>query len=151
MPYLAAKNTVVTINGTVRGFTDGSYDTGTATDEMTNTEEGGYGRDIGTVKRATINGTIAYKSEAPLDFDEDDEVEVSITNTGGPGLTGTFLVTNMTDAGRDRRGRGPARAPAARPAGVGARPAVARRGPAVGAAPLRHGPGAGRGGGGGGG
>jgi hypothetical protein len=97
MPYLAAKNTVVTINGTVRGFTDGSYDTGTATDEMTNTEEGGYGRDIGTVKRATINGTIAYKSEAPLDFDEDDEVEVSITNTGGPGLTGTFLVTNMTN------------------------------------------------------
>jgi hypothetical protein len=95
--YLAGKNTTVTINATVRGFTDGSYTTGTETDDMTNTAEGSFGRDIGTVKRATINGTIAFNADAPLDFDEDEEVAVVITNTSGPGLSGTFLVVSMSN------------------------------------------------------
>lgn len=94
--YKAGKNTTITINGTVRGFTDGSYTTATESDEMTNTAEGAYGRDIGTTKRATINGTIAYDADTPLDFDEDDEVEVVVTNPGSPGISGTFLVMSMT-------------------------------------------------------
>jgi len=94
--YKAGKNTTITINGIVRGFTEGSYDTGTETDDMTNTQEGAYGRDIGTVKRATVNGTIAYNADAPLDFDEDDEVDLSVMNPGSPGLTGTFLVKSMS-------------------------------------------------------
>lgn len=93
--YKAGKNTTITINGTTRGFTEGSYTAATETDEMTNTEEGGFGRDIGTTKRSTINGKIAYNADAPLDFDEDDEVAVVVSNPGSPGVSGTYLVVSM--------------------------------------------------------
>lgn len=96
--YKAGKNSVVTINGTIRGIQDGSYDTGVAKDDMTNTIEGGFGRDIGTVKRANAMMTIVYDSDSPLDFDEGDEVVMSIVNPGCPGLSGTFLVDKMTNA-----------------------------------------------------
>lgn len=95
MPYLAGKNTVVTINGTERGFQGGTIDRMTATDDMTNTMEGGFGRDIGTTKRATFRGTLVFNSDTAIDFAEQDEVALLVSNTGAKGLAGDFLVTRM--------------------------------------------------------
>lgn len=94
--YLAGKNAVATINGTPMAVESGSYNTSAGVDEVTNLNSGGFYEDVTTIKKATCSLQCVYDGDEPPDFDEGDTITLAITIPSGPGLSGTFRVTQMT-------------------------------------------------------
>jgi hypothetical protein len=93
--YLAGKSATCTINEIPMAVEEGSYNTTTSVDEVTNLNSGGFYEDIPTIKRATCSIRCVYDGEEPPDFDEGDIVELDIAVPNGPGLSGNFRITSM--------------------------------------------------------
>lgn len=94
--YLAGKDATVTINTVAMAVEDGSYDTTSATDEVTNLNTAGFYSSVNTIKKATGNLKCIYDGDAPPDFDEGDTITMAIVIPSGPGLSGSFKVTKMS-------------------------------------------------------
>jgi hypothetical protein len=93
--YLAGKKATVTINGAAMAVEEGSYNTTSGVDEVTNLNSGGFYEDVSTIKRATCSLRCVYDGDLPPDFDEGDVVTLAIAVPNGPGLSGNFRITQM--------------------------------------------------------
>lgn len=109
--YLDGKKATLTLNGAQMAVEEGSYETTSGVDEVTNLLSNGFYEDIPTIKRATITVRCVYNGETPPDFDEGDMVAIVIAlpeivadpladppivgRPEGPGLSGNFRVTRM--------------------------------------------------------
>lgn len=103
--HLAGKKAVVVIDGVAMAVEDGSYNTSTGVDEVTNLLSEGFYEDVDTIKRATVSLRCVYDGNSPPDFDEGDIIALQITVPsitgppavpGGPAISGNFRVTSMT-------------------------------------------------------
>jgi hypothetical protein len=108
--YLSGQKATCTINGKSMAVEEGSYETNSGVDEVTNLLSGGFYEDIPTIKRATCSIRCVYNGDDPPDFDEGDVVALAIdvpavvgsagppvveARPRGPGITGNFRVTRM--------------------------------------------------------
>jgi hypothetical protein len=102
--YLSGQKATCTINGKTMAVEEGSYETTSGVDEVTNLLSGGFYEDIATIKRATCSIRCVYNGDDPPDFDEGDLVDLEIdvpaevgppAKPRGPGISGVFRVTRM--------------------------------------------------------
>ncbi len=109
--YLQGQKATCTINGTPMAVEEGSYETTSGVDEVTNLLSGGFYEDLSTIKRATCSIRCVYDGDSPPDFDEGDLVALAIdvpaiaadpeadppvlARPRGPGITGNFRITRM--------------------------------------------------------
>ena len=109
--YLSGQKATCTINGKTMAVEEGSYETTSGVDEVTNLLSGGFYEDIPTIKRATCSIRCVYNGDDPPDFDEGDVVALAIdvpaivadpeadppveARPRGPGITGNFRITRM--------------------------------------------------------
>jgi hypothetical protein len=110
--YLQGLKATCTINGEPMAVEEGSYETTSAVDEVTNLNSAGFYEDVPTIRRATCSIRCVYDGDSPPDFDEGDLVELEIdipaiaadpeadppvlARPRGPGISGNFRITRMS-------------------------------------------------------
>lgn len=102
MPYIPAKNLVLTFGSTTVKATDASVDRNLGEVDMTNTTSGGNYEFVTDISDATLQFTAVVDSAAVPNFAIGQSGTASFAITGGKTTSGTATITKSTHKGGPR-------------------------------------------------
>ncbi len=95
MAYRVGKSATVVVNSLTSEVEDGSYDTSTDKDEITNLTTAGYFKQLATIKKANGSLQLVFNDANAPTFNEGDLITLVISGSG-PGFSGTVFVDKMS-------------------------------------------------------